>query len=197
MDDQTLAPGKGNGISGPEDAALVTQVLNGQKDHYALLVQRHQASLFRHARRFGLDPDTASDMVQDALVRAFESLETCQDRGRFGFWVTRILRNRCLDHLKSAAAQRNTSLPPDLPANTETPDEHHRRSSLKDQLEEALDTLPPDQREAFLLKHAEGRPYEEMAELAGTSVSAMKMRVHRAREALREQFQGRVTGEVM
>jgi RNA polymerase sigma-70 factor, ECF subfamily len=197
MDDEKLVPGGMNGMSGPEDGALVAQVLNGQKEQYALLVRRHQASLFRHARGFGLDPDTASDMVQDALVRAFESLDTCQDHDRFGFWVARILRNRCLDHLKSAASQRNTSLPPDLPANTETPEERHRRASLKSQLEEALETLPLDQREAFLMKHAEGRPYEEMAELAGTSVSAMKMRVHRAREALREVLEPRVSGEVM
>jgi RNA polymerase sigma-70 factor, ECF subfamily len=192
MDDEKPAPGGVNATRGPEDGAedgaLVAQVLNGRKEQYAVLVQRHQSNLFRHARGFGLDPDTASDMVQDALVRAFESLETCQDRDRFGFWVARILRNRCLDHLKSAAAQRNTSLPPDLPGDTETPEERHRRSDLKDRLEKALETLPPDQREAFLMKHAEGRPYEEMAELAGTSVSAMKMRVHRAREALRERL---------
>lgn len=179
------------------DQALVAEVLNGRKESYALLVQRHQTSLFRHARGFGLDPDTSADMVQDALVRAYESLKSCQDQGRFGFWVARILRNRCLDHLKSATEQRSAALPPDLPTTRGDPEDHRRQSGLKEALETALETLPPDQREAFLLKHAEGRPYEEIAELTGTSVSAMKMRVHRAREALRERLQAQGTGELM
>lgn len=181
----------------PGDAALVAEVLNGRKESYALLVQRHQTSLFRYARGFGLDPDTSADMVQDALVRAYESLASCQDEGRFGFWVARILRNRCLDHLKSATEQRSAPLRPDLPATRGDPEDHRRQSGLKEELEAALASLPPDQREAFLLKHAEGRPYDEIAELAGTSVSAMKMRVHRAREALRERLQAQGTGELM
>jgi RNA polymerase sigma-70 factor, ECF subfamily len=170
----------------PSDAQLVGEVLGGRKERFALLVRRHQDSLFRHARGMGLDPDTAADMVQDALVKAYESLDGCQDPGRFGFWVGRILRNRCLDHLKSAATQRNTPLHPGLPAMRGNPERHQETGTLREALESALEALPLEQREGFLLKHVEGRSYEELAELAGASVSAVKMRVHRAREFLRE-----------
>ena len=64
-------------------------------------------------------------------------------------------------------------------------DESLDRSELADALEEALGRLTDEQREAFVLKHVDGRSYEEMAELLGTGVDALKMRVHRAREALR------------
>lgn len=170
----------------PADGRLVSEVLVGDTERYALLVQRHQNALFRQARALGLDEDTAADMVQDALVRAYESLSSCRNGDRFGVWVGRILRNRCLDHLKSASTQRRRPLHPEIPEEGGAPESRHEAGMAREALEAALAALPPEQREAFLLKHVEGRSYEEMAETTGASVSAMKMRVHRARERLRE-----------
>ena len=178
--------------SEPSDTELVGDVLAGREDRYAVLVARHQAQLYRHARGMGLDGDTAEDMVQDALVRAYTRLDECKDPERFGLWVGRILRNRCLDYLKSAGARKRNPLKPDLPAEGGDPERHHEVGELQEVLEEALEALPEEQREAFALKHVDGRSYEEMAELAEASVSAMKMRVHRAREALREILADRV-----
>jgi RNA polymerase sigma-70 factor, ECF subfamily len=169
------------------DEALVARVLGGNRAAFEPLVRRHQASLFRYARGMGLDPDTAADVVQDAMVKAFESLETCREPERVGVWMGRILRNRCLDFLKSAA-RRGTPLHPSLPATRGNPEREAERSGLRSRLNRALATLPAEQREAFLMKHAEGRSYEEMAELSECSVSAMKMRVHRAREALQTEL---------
>lgn len=166
------------------DSVLVARVLLGDRAAFELLVRRHQASLYRHARAMGLDADMAAEMVQGALVKAYESLGSCRDRDRFGVWAARILRNRCLDFLKSSA-RRWVPLPATLPASGGNPELEEERRALRRRLNEALEALPADQREAFLMKHGEGRSYDEMAELTGTSVSAMKMRVHRAREALR------------
>jgi len=123
--------------------------------------------------------------VQDALVKAYESLASCREPNHFGFWVGQIVRNRCLDFLKSAA-RRSLPLPVYLAANHGNPELEERRSRLRSQLNRALAMLPEEQREAFLMKHGEGLSYDEMAELACASVSAMKMRVHRATEALRD-----------
>lgn len=170
----------------PEDGGLVARVLDGDTHAYALLVQRHQSWLHRYARSMGLDEDTARDMIQDALVKAYERLRSCRNPERFGLWVGRILRNRCLDHLKSAPQQRTFPLSPELPSADGNPERHRERRDIRNALRDALDALPPEQREAFLLKHGEGRSYEEMAELTGTSQSALKMRVHRARDHLRD-----------
>jgi RNA polymerase sigma-70 factor, ECF subfamily len=94
----------------PPDAEVVAAVLRGESERFAILVQRHQDALFRHAVTLGLDPDAAADMVQDSLVRAWESLAECRDPAHFRIWVGRILRNRCLDHLKRASTRRTTSL---------------------------------------------------------------------------------------
>ena len=137
-----------------------------------------------------MDPDTAADLVQDSLVTAYERLGSCRSPERFGIWVGRILRNRCLDHLKSAA-RRGLPLHPFLPDSGRGPDGDAEGNALRRQLNEALATLPAEQREAFLMKHGEGRSYDEMADLAEASVSAMKMRVHRAREALQAHLEAR------
>jgi len=79
------------------DAAFVARVLNGERDAFEILVRRHQAFLFRRARWMGLDADTAADLVQDALIKAYQNLSTCREPDRFGFWVGKILRNLCLD----------------------------------------------------------------------------------------------------
>ncbi len=169
------------------DGVLVAQVLNGERDAFEMLVRRHQAFLFRRARWMGLDADTAADIVQDALIKAYQNLSTCREPDRFGFWVGKILRNQCLDFLKSAA-RRSVPLSSFLAANHGNPELEEQRSTLRNRLTSALALLPKEQREAFLMKHGEGLSYDEMAELTNVSVSAMKMRVHRATELLREQL---------
>lgn len=170
------------------DATLVNRTLDGDQGAFEVLVRRHQSALFRRARWMGLDHDTASDMVQDSLIKAYESLGTCRAPDRFKLWVGRILRNKCLDFLKSAARRGVVlvSHPPTASGNAEF---EHDTQTLRKRLNEALAVLPEEQREAFLMKHGENLSYEEMAELTGTSVSAMKMRVHRARLSLRESLE--------
>ena len=185
--DKAAALPGGSVDTGVLDASLVARVLKGEREAFEMLVRRHQTFLFRRARWMGLDADTAADMVQDAFIKAYENLASCREPTRFGFWVGQILRNRCLDFLKSAA-RRTVPLPLDLAANQGDPEVEQQRSTLRDRLMSALAMLPQEQREAFLMKHGEGLAYDEMAELTNVSVSAMKMRVHRATESLREQL---------
>jgi len=178
------------------DAAIITRVLSGERAAFETLVRRHQTFLFRRARWMGLDPDTAADMVQDTFIKAYTNLNSCRDRNHFGFWIGQILRNRILDFLKSAD-RRGVPLSVSLAANSGDPEAEVSRRSLHEQLQAALAELPDEQREAFLMKHAEGCSYEEMAELADASVSAMKMRVLRAREALRARLHGLIPASEM
>ncbi len=173
------------------DAQLVARVLAGDQERYALLVGRYQAALYRYAVGMVRDGDLASDLVQDSFVKAYTSLASCQDPNRFGAWVFRILVNRCKDYLKSRRRhtlplEEDTATTPD----SDDPSLSADRADLRQTVERALATLPEAQREAFLLKHLEGRSYEEMAEMLDASVSALKMRVLRAREALQGLLRG-------
>lgn len=170
---------------GLADAAVIERVLDGETQQFAQLVTRYQAALYRHAVSLVLDHDVAADMVQDAFVRAYTHLGDCRDRGRFRAWLFRTLRHRCLDYLKEAA-RRNVRLDDADPLvdPTDGPDAMIERERLRTEIEQVLAQLPVAQREAFVMHYVEGVPYETMAELLDASVSALKMRVLRARETL-------------
>jgi RNA polymerase sigma-70 factor (ECF subfamily) len=85
---------------GGADADVIARVLGGDVQAYATLVTRYQRALYRHAVAMVLDHDAASDMVQEAFVRAYTSLRECRDRTRFRAWLFQTLRHRCLDYLK-------------------------------------------------------------------------------------------------
>jgi RNA polymerase sigma-70 factor (ECF subfamily) len=169
------------------DAHVVAAVRRGDREAFRILVVRYQDVLYRYALRMTGQPDVAADLAQAALVKAYGSLSRCRDPERFGAWLFRIHANGCKDYLKSRR-RRDVSLDerPAASAPSENdPAAEAERSELRALLDEALARLPEPQRQAFILKHVEGRPYEEIAELLGVSVPALKMRVHRAREALR------------
>jgi RNA polymerase sigma-70 factor (ECF subfamily) len=172
-----------------DDSAIIARILDGDAESFAELVRRYQVGLYRYAVSMIGDPDTAADMVQDALIRAYTNLASCREPDRFRVWLFRTLRNRCFDHLKDPR-RRQVSIEdvPPVPDGHEGPGERAERASLRVELLHALDRLPPVQREAFLMHYVEGHSYEEMADMLTASVSALKMRVLRAREAMAAQL---------
>lgn len=153
---------------------------------FGLIIRRYEAGLLRYATRMLGSVDAAADAVAEGLVRAFRHLASCREPDRLKSWLYRIVGNRCRSHL-SRRSSSDVSLedaPPladarDSAADTERADQLAR-------VERALDTLSPEKREAFLLKHVEGLSYEEMAATTGERIPTLKMRVHRARAALLE-----------
>ena len=167
------------------DGEVVREILGGQHEMYRVLVRRYQDVLYKHAYRMVGRADDAADIVQRTLVSGFQKLNRCRDPERVGGWLFRIAANLCKDFLKSP---RRGDLSLEGASATvidrSSPDADLEREEMKERVRQALDRLNPEQREAFVLKHLEGRSYEEMAILLGASKSALKMRVLRAREEL-------------
>ena len=168
------------------NAAVVRRVLGGDADSYALLVDRYYDHFAHYAVHMLGSVEDAEEALQHAFLRAYQSLPRYEDRERFGAWLFRILVNRC----RTAAVRRrrydrifieqdgallDSAVEP-------TPD----GDAWREEIWHALAQLPPDQREAFLLKHVEDLSYEEMMEITNTGVSALKMRVKRACDRLRD-----------
>ena len=161
------------------DAVLVGRVRKGSHDAYGELVRRHQEILYRHVRGMGLEHDVSLDIVQDAFIKGYARLDECRDPEHFRAWLFKIVRNLCLDYLKNI--RRPAVSLSDVP---EGALRMHGDPEVMLSVNEAMDRLPPALREAFMLKHDAGYTYEEIADITGASPSAVKMRVHRAREAL-------------
>ena len=164
------------------DQQIITSVLAGNRDAFSSLLHRYSDPLYRHALGMTGSPDVAEDILQQSFIKAYNHL--AEVRGRFDAWLFRIVANGCKDWLKNIRRTHVSYDEDDQPSAYATPDEDLDRSELRSDLDRALESLAPSLREAFVMKHVEGRSYEEMADLLGTTVGALKMRVHRAREAL-------------
>jgi len=162
----------------------VARVLSGDREAFGLVISRYEPGLLRYAARMLGSRDAAADAVAEGLVRAYRHLASCRDPARLRTWLYRIVANRCKSHL----ARRPTGdvsldeAPPIAdPRDNEAAVERTEQLAF---VQRALMTLSPEKREAFVLKHVEGMSYEEMAAATGERIPTLKMRVHRAREAL-------------
>jgi RNA polymerase sigma-70 factor, ECF subfamily len=175
------------------DEVLVRRVQAGETRAYAGLVERYRARLGRYAvRMLGSEAD-AEDVLQDTFVRAYRSLARCEPE-RFRYWLFGILINRCRTFASQRSKRQSVVTSNDyVVASVSTrymDDQYEWRQAIA----WAIAKLPPDQREAFLLKHVEDLSYEEMQELTGARIPALKMRVLRAREELRRLLVEKVIG---
>lgn len=193
-------------------AATVARVLGGDVETFAELVARHRDRLLRYATRMLSDTDEAEDVTQETFVRAYRSLATCDDPSRFGGWIFSILVNRCRTEGARRARRESLFVPLGERQRSGTPCVgRHQDGPAADaadgvdaigaidaadataaadaytdgRMVRALMKLSGAQREAFLLKYVEEMNYDDMALLTGAGVSALKMRVSRAREVLR------------
>jgi len=173
------------------DAAIVERVLTGDSALFELLMRRYNRLLFRLARGIVRDDDEARDVVQAAYVRAYYHLE--QFRGPDGFkaWLARIAVNEALGRQRRAPTivdteQRAVALP-DLAE--PGPENAASRRDLLRILQAAIDRLPEEFRQVFVLRGVEQLSIAETAELLGIKPATVKTRFHRARHMLQQQLQ--------
>jgi RNA polymerase sigma-70 factor, ECF subfamily len=167
---------------------LVAAAREGDVTAFRHLVERYYERCLRFARNMGLGVEDAEEAVQDAFVRVHGALSRFAPGAAFEPWLFRILANRCRSTLTRGRWWRriqvdDTSAVDSVPAAPE-PD-----ADLQEAISRALDTLPREQREAFLLRHVEGMEYHDMMAVTGAGLSALKMRVKRACDALRARLE--------
>jgi RNA polymerase sigma-70 factor (ECF subfamily) len=168
------------------DAQIVACVLRGDAELYAELVERYRDRYARYALHMLGNREDAEEALQDAFTRAYRSLARCEDPERFGAWLFRILVNRCRTVGARRGRRSRTFVSDDLALHEAAEDHPAERTAWREEIDRALSQLRPEQREAFLLKYVEEMGYDEMSRLTGAGVSALKMRVMRACDRLRE-----------
>jgi RNA polymerase sigma-70 factor (ECF subfamily) len=163
---------------------LVHAARDGEVRAFAALVDFYYARCLRFALHMLSNRADAEEAVQDTFVRVYRALPTYEERESFEPWLFRILANRCRT-LGARTKRRAEFLEygdvPDLPGEAR----HDDAIAWREEIDVALTALPLEQREAFLMRHVEDLSYEDMAVATGAGVSALKMRVKRACDALR------------
>ena len=182
-------------MSDRSDAQLIADILGGDVESFSILVHRHRDTCTRFAIRMLGSRTDADDVMQSAFLRAFRGLRKCRDPERFGGWMYQIVINECRT-FASRQRRRDARFLADQEVidRAVSPVEDDSGEAISEHVELALSKLPVDQREAFLLKYVEELSYEEISEITGVGISALKMRVKRACDGLREMLEGVFNG---
>jgi RNA polymerase sigma-70 factor (ECF subfamily) len=173
------------------DGTYVQRVQNGDRDAFEVLVGRYEGMVFDLAHQYADRPEEAEDLAQDIFLRAYRRIEDLRDPDQFASWLYGIALNQCRDYAKNVRrdtypfshAGRDDGSVADVETRDQdaqlAADEHGAR------LWNALDELSPTYATPFLLKYRDGLTYKAMSKRLDVSVSALKVRVHRARKKLR------------
>jgi len=175
-----------------DDARLMLSFQQGNVHDFERLIERHHQSVISLAYRFLNDRAAAEDVAQDVFLRLFSSADSYKPTASFTTLLYTITRNACYSELRRrrlrpAAIDGESDDPP-----AEAAPDHLEQAELREAVRAAIASLPHNQRMAVLLRRYEGLSYEQIAAVTGTSVSAVKALLHRARQALKGRLKGKL-----
>jgi RNA polymerase sigma-70 factor (ECF subfamily) len=182
------------------DHELVGFARAGSEQAYRELLGRYQRPLFSLIYRMVRDRELAEDLAQETFVKVFNHLDKYNPKFKFSSWIFKIGSNLAIDTLRkrelptvSLDGSRHATTDDEVAATRiavasedENPEELLMARELGAEIEEAIGRLRPEYQTAVLLRHVEGRPYEEIAEIMEIPLGTVKTYIHRARNELKE-----------
>ncbi|CAN5827218.1 RNA polymerase sigma factor SigM [soil metagenome] len=186
------------GVTTSTERDLIRRCQEGASAAFEPLVRMHQGPSLSYAAALLGDEDEAADALQDAFVQAYRALPKLSRGSAFGPWFRTILRNICLDRMRSPRLRRKVDLSPgDVDRTVWVEPEAARaadRAALGLTIAEALQDLPDEQRAVLLLREVEGLSYGEMAAALGVPPGTIASRLNHARATLKRAFIARGIG---
>ena len=177
-----------------QEAAVIEKIKNGDVNAYEELVRAYEKNVYNLALRMTGNSEDASDMSQEAFIKAYNSLSGFRGDSKFSVWLYRIVSNVCLDFLRGKKRRSAVSLSVenddgeevqlDLADEALSPQVLLERSLTRDAVKRGLDALPAEHREILLLREIQGLSYEEIGQALGLEEGTVKSRIFRARKKL-------------
>ncbi len=176
----------------------------GDAAAFSTLVERHEKPLWNFLRRFVGNPTVAEDLMQEVLLRVLRNAGDWQPAAKFTTWLYAIARNLCIDHARRMVHRNASSLDGSVGSNGDGqsvrridlvpgPDRGGEARVVDKEtaalIEAAMQRLPDEQREVFLMREVMEMPFAEIAEAVGVSLPTVKSRMRYALERLREALQ--------
>jgi RNA polymerase sigma-70 factor (ECF subfamily) len=179
---------------------LMVRYKRGDRTAFAELVRRYEHALYNFALRYVRRRDAARDLTQEAFLRVVRRAAEFRHESRFSTWVYAILRNLCLDELRRHKHRDHASLEAELPGGGSLVEKVASRGSSDDAergveqerlrigIGRAIDGLPDEQREVFLLRQLGGIPFAEIAAITDTPENTVKSRMRYALDRLQKEL---------
>ena len=181
------------------DQEVVLLARSGREAAYRELVRRYERPVFALLYRMVRDRELAEDLSQETFVKALNAIDSYRPEFKFSSWIFKIANNAAIDHLRrreldtlsldgsphaeTPEAMQATAL--QIGARQESPLDAVQARELGGAIEAAIGRLRPEYRSCILLRHVEGRAYEEIAEILDMTLGTVKTYIHRARNELR------------
>ncbi|MEZ4266671.1 MAG: RNA polymerase sigma factor [Myxococcota bacterium] len=181
------------------DEQLMKRYLAGHPNAFQELMSRHGQKIYNFVLRQIRDASAAEELTQEAFLRVVHRADSFREESRFTTWLFSIARNLCIDHARKAKHRRTVALDAPLDRSGSGgatmldrvadggpgPDRQTRDKRFRETLDVALERLPDEQREVFLLREVEGLKFREIAEIVGIPENTVKSRMRYALESLR------------
>ncbi len=178
----------------PSDDELIQQARRGNVRAYGELVERYQSAIIRRANTVLHDPVAAEDAAQEAFVRAYTYLDSYDGQHRLYTWLARIVTNVCLSQLSAREWQtlplESALLVPSDALLDEDPELAALTNERSQELQTAIEGLPPKYRDVLILRYWHDLAYDEIAGLTSQSLGAVKTQLRRGRLLLAESLRG-------
>jgi RNA polymerase sigma-70 factor (ECF subfamily) len=178
--------------SAPDDATLMLRYRKGDVRAFEMLYERHKGALYRYLQRLCRSQEAANDLFQEVWSKVIASRERYEVRAKFTTYLFHIAHNCAMDYFRRAGrpmekgAQDVDALADELPGPShESPDAALSEAQLRADLKRALDELPPDQRDVFLLYEETGLGLEDIGRITGVAMETAKSRLRYALGKLR------------
>ncbi|MCI6796739.1 MAG: RNA polymerase sigma factor RpoE [Succinatimonas sp.] len=181
------------------DEELVRRVQGGQTSAYNLLVVRYQHKIIQVAQKFVSDYADASDIAQEAFIKAYKALPNFRGESSFYTWLYRIAVNVAKSYLEGLSRQKNqvdvdgedfeSKDTHGVLTDATTPDRIIESEELKKVILQAVSELPSELRTAFTLREVEGLSYDEIADAVKVPVGTVRSRIFRARQYIESKMQ--------
>ncbi len=191
-------------LSAATDQGVVEFARKGEEVAYRELLRRYQRPVFSLIFRMVRDRELAEDLAQETFVKVINALDRYRPEYKFSSWVFKIANNASIDHLRrkeldtlsleggpdATTPERVEATALQLGDQTESPLEELEARELGSTIEKAIGSLRPEYRSCIILRHVEGRPYDEIAGILDLPLGTVKTYIHRARAELKERLEG-------
>jgi RNA polymerase sigma-70 factor (ECF subfamily) len=182
-----------------DDNRLIQDCLQGKTAAFGELVQRYQDRLFNTVCRLIDNPEDAQDVVQEAFLNAYQSLQGFKGDSLFFTWLYRIAMNSAISLKRKQRAMVSlhagrggqATIDPLDPSDSIRPGQALEQAEQEREVQGALNRLSPEHRAVLILKDVEGLKYEAMASILDVPIGTIRSRLHRARAELRELLEPR------